>query len=163
MGRCVLSAVSTCLSFLAGSNPWISFNSADLSGSSSGTSSSLNVCAVGVGFFSSVSTCFNCDLSNDFTSARESAFSSSMTDKKHTQNINSPQKWRTTPTVHLQINNQHFNITTFGCLCVCLRKKCLLSAICWFVAWRMLPEYYALFHFILNSSRYLSTGSYKGL
>ena len=81
VGRCVLSVVSTCFRFFAESNLLISFNSAALSGNSSGRSSSLRVCGVGVGFFSSVSTCFSFDLSNDLTSALESAFSSSMTNE----------------------------------------------------------------------------------
>ena len=82
VGRCVLSVVSTCFRFFAESNPLISFNSAALFGKSSGRSSSRSVCDVGVGFFSSVSTCFSFDLSNDLTSALESAFSSSMTIEK---------------------------------------------------------------------------------
>ena len=52
---------------------------AETSGGFSGFLSSINVCGVGKGFFSSVSTCLSFEVSNDFTSALESAASSLMT------------------------------------------------------------------------------------
>jgi len=48
----------------------------ETSGSTSGLISSFKVAAVGKGFFSSVSTCFNLPTSKDFTSARDSIASS---------------------------------------------------------------------------------------
>ena len=60
---------------------------AETSGGFSGFLSSINVCGVGKGFFSSVSTCFNFEASNDFTSARESTASSLMTAEKTRQSL----------------------------------------------------------------------------